>query len=334
MAYEIMNHRINASDLHFNAQTIEEALDLLSQYRGEAKIIAGGADLIRLMKQEIIAPCVLVNIKTIPELTGITRDANGLKIGALTRIGAIEQSPLIKANYRLLAEAAHAIASPHLRNMGTVAGNLCQEVNCWYYRRPTGTGVDYFCIRRGGEQCFAVSGDNRYHAILGSSRCFAVCPSDMATALTALNARIKIVGSGGERELATETLYTPLALTLKQDEIITGITVPEPEDGTVQKFIKFRIRKAIDFAIVSVASALTLKDGIVSRARIIVGGVAPYPYRARHCEEVLQGKPVIDALAEEAANVALSDAVPLNMNRYKLRLTEVLVKRAILGSTI
>ena len=315
---------------HFNARTIDEAISLLDEYREKAKIIAGGTDLIRLMKSRVTDPKVLVNIKTIADLAYITEDAEGLKIGALTTIKDIEASPIIRDKYSILAEAAHAVAAPHIRNMATVVGNLCQDVQCWYYRRPPITGRSFFCRRKGGEYCYAVAGDNRYHAIIGGGECLAACPSDMAPALIALDAKVKIVSPTRQRESSLEEFYTVLGNILKPNEIITEIQIPTPKPDTKQRYLKFRLRKTIDFAISSVAAAITTENGVVTNARIMLGGVAPIPYRALRAEEAVKGRVITQSLAGTAAKAAVSGAVPLSLNAYKVPITESLVKRAIL----
>ena len=316
---------------HFIAKTIDDAVFLLSQYMEEAKIIAGGVDLVSLMKNKVKIPKVLVNIKTIPDLAYITEDAEGLKIGTQTTIKDIETSVIISDKYSLLVEAAHSVASPLVRNMATIGGNLCQDVRCWYYRRSPVTGLTFFCHRKGGEQCFAVNGENQYHAIISGNECHAVCPSDMAPALLALGARLKIAGSTGDKMVPLEEFYTPLGNILKPNEIITEIQIPTPGTGTKQRYLKFRLRKAIDFAISSAASVITIEDGVVSQARITLGGVAPTPYRALSAEETLKGKVITESLAATAAKTALSEAIPLSQNAYKMPITESLVKRAILA---
>ena len=314
---------------HFNARTIDEALSWLSQYREEAKIIAGGVDLLGLMKNKVIAPRVMVNIKTIPDLSYLTEDAEGLKIGALTSIKDIETSAAVKAKYSLLAEAAHSVASPHVREMATIAGNLCQDVRCWYYRRSPITGLSFFCHRKGGERCYAVDGENQYHAIMGANECHAVCSSDIAPALLALEARVKIADLAGERLIPLEEFFTPLGNSLKPNEIITEIQVPTPRPNTKQRYLKFRLRKAIDPAIASVAAAITTEAGVVTTARIVLGGVAPTPYQALVAEETLIGEVITETVSEAAARAALSRAKPLSQNAYKIPITETLVRRAI-----
>jgi len=316
---------------HFNARNIDEVISLLNEYKDEAKIIAGGTDLIRLMKSKVTRPKVLVNIKTIPSLVYITEDAEGLKIGALTTIKDIETSSVIRDKYTILAEAAHAVASPHIRNMATIVGNLCQDVQCWYYRRTPVAENSFACYRKGGKGCYAVAGDNRYHAIIGGGKCLAACPSDIAPALVALDARVKIAGLDGERIVPLGKFYTVLENILKPNEIITDIRVPSLRPSTKQRYLKFRERKTIDFAVSSVAATINTEDGIVSDARIVLGGIAPLPYRALDAEEALQGKQITDVVTEVAANAASSQMKPLNMNAYKVPITKALVTRAIVG---
>lgn len=315
---------------YFNARTIDEAMSLLDEYE-EAKIIAGGVDLSRLMRNKVIAPKALVNVGTIPDLVYITEDAEGLKIGTLTVINDIKASAIIRDRYGLLAEAAHLVAAPQIRNMVTIGGNLCQAVRCWYYTRSPVIGRSFFCYRKGGRYCYAVAGDNRYHAIIGANECHAAFSSDMAPALLALEAKVKIASPNGERTIPLEEFYTPLGNILNPNEMITELQVPTPRLGTRQRYLKFRLRKAIDPAITSVAVAITAEAGRVSSARIMLGAVAPSPYRSIEAEEILKGKTMSKSLAEAAAKAAVSKATPLSMNAYKVPITEALVKRAIIG---
>ena len=313
-----------------NAKTVEEAASLLSGYMGKAKVIAGGVDIIRLMKNEVILPDALVNIKTIPGLAFIKENDDGLKIGSMTTIHDIDTSKVTRDRYSLLAEAAHSVAAPQLRNMSTVGGNLCQEVSCWYYRMSPVTGRSFSCRRKGGKQCYAVTGDNTYHAIINGGKCHAVCPSDMAVALIALDAKVKIASQDGGKIIPLEEFYTAMGNILKTDEIITEIQVPHLGPSVRQRYLKFRIRKTIDFAIVSVAATLTTETGVVSDARIVLGGIASTPYRANSAEEAIKGSRITENVAEIVAKEAIAEAKPLTMNSYKLPITEALVKQAIL----
>ncbi|GAG86858.1 unnamed protein product, partial [marine sediment metagenome] len=193
---------------YYHAKTVDEAVSLLNEYGEGAKIIAGGIDLVGLMKNKVLSPRVLINIKAIPHLKHITENADGAAIGALTLINDIERFNLIKEKWPILFEAAHSIASPQVRNMATIGGNLCQEVRCWYYRRSPVTGISFDCRRkRENGICYAANGENQYHAIIGGTECFAVCPSDMATVLLALDARINTVNTSGGRSIPKEFIH-------------------------------------------------------------------------------------------------------------------------------
>ena len=311
--------------LHEDAGSVTEAVSLLEENVGEAKIIAGGTDLLGTMQKNIYAnsPKVLVNIKTIPDLDYIKEEGGVLKIGSLALLSDITNNATIKNKYIALAEAADKVASLHIRHMGTLGGNLCQETRCWYYRAPNN---HFFCFRKGGTLCFALVGDNRYNAILGGQVCFAVCPSDTAIALEALDATIVT----SKRTVPIGDFFTVLGTVLDEDEIVTEIQVPEPVSGTKQTFIKFRTRKSLEFAISSVATAITVDAGSVTGARIVLGGVCPYPYRATEAEDVLKGSAITESLAEEAGTAAVKDALALPKNAYLIPITKSLVKRAIL----
>jgi xanthine dehydrogenase YagS FAD-binding subunit len=316
---------------HFHAKSISEALILLDKWKRAAKVVAGGTDLIGMLKSGLMSPAVLVNIKNIAGLARIEERDSVLKLGPLATIHDIETSPMIKNQYRLLTESASSVGSPQIRNMGTVAGNLCQQVRCWYYRRPSTTGKTYACYRKGEKTCPAADGNNRDHAIIGARKCLAVCPSDLACALTALDATATIEKVGAKRRVPIERLYTSLGNVLEADEMITEIEVPSPVPGCTQRFLKFRRRKAIDFSVSSVAIMLDFQEGTVNEARIVLGGVAPIPYRATAAEHSLKGATITAKTAHEAAKAALVEAKPLRMNSYKVALTEALVTRTILS---
>jgi xanthine dehydrogenase YagS FAD-binding subunit len=317
---------------HINARTITDAISALSK---KSKILAGGTDCLGVLKNRVlpIYPETLVNIKTIPGLRYIKENAEGLKIGALTTLADIAESPIIRERYGVLANAAESVASPQIRNMGTIGGNLCQDVRCWYYRCSPLTGRSYLCYRKGGRECFAVAGDNRYHAIIGGKACFAVCPSDTAIALTALDATVKVKGPERKRTLLVKNFYRTLGNVLKPNEIVTEIQIPKPpaKEGCKHSFFKFRLRKAIDFAVVSLAALITIEDGICTDATIVLGAVAPTPLKASRAEAAIKGKVVDAATAEAAAKAAVAEAVPLTMNAYKIEIAKTLIKRAILA---
>ena len=314
---------------HFNARTLDDAVLAANE---NSLIVAGGTDCLSLLKNSIfpIYPQELVNIKTLSELDYIVEEAAGLRIGALTRLADIVESAVVVAEYGVLAEAAESVASPQIRNMGTIAGNLCQDTRCWYYRCSPFTGKSYFCTRKGGRVCFAVAGDNRYHAILGGKGCFAVNPSDLAVALAALDARITVKGTTSERAVPIKEFYTVQGNILKPHELVTDIWIPRPSPQAKQRFLKFRLRKAIDFAIVSVASIITMEDDVCRDASIVLGAVAPVPLRAAEAEQAIKGKVVNEETAQRAAKASVAGATPLSGNAYKVEIAQALVKRAIL----
>jgi xanthine dehydrogenase YagS FAD-binding subunit len=331
---------------HHNAHSIREAVKLLKDYEGQAKVNAGGTDLLGLLKDRVYAqyPAAVINIKTIAGLDYIRKDKKSLRIGAVARLSDIASSPAVKEEYKLLAEAAYSVATPHIRNMATIGGNLAQDVRCWFYRYPHHIGGPMVCLRRGGKFCSALAGDNRYHSIFGAARltddsstsgrvrkgCFAVNPSDIAVALAALDANIVTT----KRNLPAELFFKATATSstiLQMDELIKEIHIPKPPAGARQSYDKFTLRKPIDFALASVASILTVDNGVCQDARIALGAVAPEPVRAREAEELMKGQIIDEAMAAEAADHALAGASPLRMNGYKLEIAKTLVKRAILG---
>jgi len=317
---------------HISARTIEEAVLALRRYGNRANIIAGGTDLLGKMKDEILPryPEAIIDIKTIPGLDFIKKERGMLRIGALTRLEDIGREPMIKSKYTALAQAANRTGSPHLREMGTIGGNICQDIRCWYYRNPHNR---FPCLRKGGGRCYAIDGDNRYHSIFGGSvegGCYAVHPSDTAPALIALNA--KIITS--QRMINTEDFFQVDVLkttVLDADEIVTEIHVPEPSNGTRSAFLKFAIRKSIDFPIVNCAAVITNSAGKVSAARICLNAVFVKPYRAVRAEETIVEKAIDETTAEVVGISAMSDAKPLEHNRYIVQIGKTLVKRAILA---
>ena len=315
---------------HFNARTIEEAIQLLDEAGDTARVIAGGVDLVSLMKNKMVRPKLLVNIKTVPEMSYVTEDAEGLKIGALTTLSEIVESIKVRKKYSVISDAASKIGAWQIRNMSTIAGNLCQDSRCWYYRRSPLTGGRFICHRKGGKVCYAIGGDNRYHAIIANGECAGVCPSDMASALTVLGAKLKTVSPHGERLISLDEFYTVMGNILQPSEIITEIQVPNPITENRQGFLKFSLRKALDFALSSVAAVINIEGRIVSDAKIVLGGISPIPYRAILAEEILKGKPITEDTAEASAKAALLEAKPLKMNAYKVKITKSLVKKLLL----
>ena len=318
--------------MHFNAYSVYEAVELLGRYGGNAGIIAGGTDILGKMKDRILPtyPEALINIKTIPGLDSIEEKGGMLTIGALVTLSQVAEHPMIQSKYAALAEAAGRTASPHLRNMGTIAGNLCQDIRCWYYRTPQNR---FSCLRKGGGRCYAIKGDNRYHSIFGGSvkgGCFAVHPSDTAPALIALNAEI-ITSKRSINAADFFNVGVHHTTVLENDEIVTAIQVPEPVQGTQSAFMKFALRKSIDFPIVNCAVAITCEGETVTHARICLNAVSVVPRRAVKAEEVLIGNTIDEKIAEKSGTAAVADAKPMEGNAYMVPITKTLVKRTILA---
>jgi xanthine dehydrogenase YagS FAD-binding subunit len=312
---------------HTNAKTLTEARTALAG--GKAEIIAGGTDLMGRLKDNILPdkmyPATVINIKTIsPGLDYIKEEAGVLKIGAITRLADIASNQAINKKYTALAQAASRVATPHVRDMGTIGGNIAQLHRCWYFRKPENR---FDCIRKGGSTCFAMMGDNRYHSIFGNvNKCIAVHPSDFAPALIALNATVVT----NVRKIPIENFFDvkfPSSTVLGPGEIITEIQVPEPPAGAKSAFLKFAIRKSIDFPIVN--CAVMIGGGA---PRIALNAVAPKPYRATKAEAAIAGKPINEATAEAGGAAAVEDARPLTATRYKVQIAKTLVKRALLAT--
>ena len=247
-----------------------------------------------------------------------------------TRLEDIAKNPTIHSKYKALAEAAHRTASPHIREMGTLGGNICQDIRCWYYRTPHNR---FPCLRKGGGRCYAIEGDNRYHSIFGSTvkgGCLAVHPSDTAPALIALDAVFKTTKRVIHAEDFFEVDVTKTTV-LEPDEIVTEIQVPEPPPNSRSCFLKFASRKSIDFPIVNCAAMLSCSRGKVSAARVCLNAVYVKPYRALRAEEALRGKAINEDTAETAGQAAVYNAKPVRHNRYMVQIAKTLVKRAILG---
>jgi len=315
---------------HINATTVDEAAAALSQYGDKANVIAGGTDLLGQLVGWIrpTQPEYIINLKTIPGLDSITEDATGLKIGALARLDDIASSSTVQSNYSVLAQAARKVASWQIRNMGTIGGNICQDVRCWYFRA---TWNKFDCLRKNpAGVCQALIGDNRFqHSIFGAANgCIAANVSDTAPALIALDA--KIVTS--ERTINAEDFFDGFNKTvLGADEIVTEIQVPTPPSGSKQAFAKASIRRAVDFALASCAVVIAPATGSVTSARIALGAVAPTPRRATAAEDALVGNAISEAVAETVAAAAVAGASAQIYNSYKIQLAKGVVKRAILA---
>ncbi len=302
-----------------------------------ARPLAGGTDLLTLIKGEIAAPTRLVDLKRLAELDdSIALDDGGLTLGALTTLAAIERHALVLEQAPALAEAAAAAATPQLRNMATLGGNLLQRPRCWYFRNRL-----FDCWLKGGDACPARDGENGLHALFGSdaSPCVAVHPSDLAPALLALDAELRLRGPRGERTLPlTDFFALPdddrrRENTLVPDELIVAVRLPTPLATTKSTYLKAMDRKVWAFALVGVAASLGVESGRIATARVVLSGVAPIPWRAEAAERLLIGAAPSEALFARATEAALLDAAPLAHNGYKVPLAEALVRRALAAVT-
>ncbi len=301
--------------------------------KGQASVISGGTDLIGTIRERVLReaqyPGTVVNLKTIPDMDYIKEDGGALKIGALAKLEAIATNEIILSKYTALAQAAGKTASHHLREMGTISGNICQYNRCWYFRKPENR---FDCIRKGGNMCYAMAGDNRYHSIFGAVKaCLAVNPSDTAPALVALNASIKT----NKKTIAAEDFWAvavPGSTVLDSDEIVVEIQIPAPADGVKSAFVKFAIRSSIDFPIVNCAAVIGGED-----ARICLNAVYNMPYRATAAEEIVKGQAITEELAESAGAEAISKAIVMPANgtnpgtKWKVQVAKAMVKRAVLA---
>lgn len=315
---------------YVNATNLEQVTSLLSDSGwGEVMVIAGGTDLLGELKEYIEIPKTLVNLKSLPGMNSITVNSTGLKIGALATVADIAMHPTILQHYTVLAQAAGSVATPQIRNVGTIGGNLCQRPRCWYYRDET-----INCLKKGGDTCFAVEGLSKYHAILGGDPVYIVHPSDIAPALIALGASIKIVGPEGEKTMKVQEFFTLPSSNpfrenvLQPNEIVVEIQVPQPKQGTKSFYLKAREKGAPDFALASVAAVFEMTGQTCQTASIVLGGVAPAPWRSTEAETVLTGKMINESVSSMAGAEAVKDAQPLNDNAYKVDLTQNLISRA------
>jgi len=312
--------------------TVAEAVRELGRSWADAKILSGGIDLLGELKEGIIAPQRIVNIKGISGLRYIRfSEKEGLRLGALVTLEEIETHQVIRQRYTALAEAAHSVGTPQIRNVGTIGGNLCQRPRCWYYRDEHTK-----CLKKGGPMCFAYNGENKYHAILGGGPCYIVHPSDCAPALIAFGASVTVVSPRGQRTVPLEEFFVLPSrrldheTILEPDEIVTEIQVPAPAPNTRSTYLKFKERDSHDFAIVGAAVVMRLRGKVCEDVRIVLSGVAPIPWRSPEAEAVLKGKAITPELAEQAGKAAVAKAQPLAQNAYKVPLTQAIVKQAVL----
>ncbi len=319
----------------FQPGSVDEAVSLLASRPHGSLPIAGGSDLLSEMKDGVVSPDRLVSLSSLDELKGISQTSSGTTLGAMTTIAEIAESEVIRTRYAALAQAAAGLATPQIRNVGTLGGNLNQRPRCWYYRHPLSV-----CLKKGGDRCFALEGVGKYLCITGGDRCYIVHPSDTAVALAAFDAAIEIAGPPGLRTVPIEEFFTGPGRDITREnvlapgEIVTRVYLPLA-DGSDQVgpskslYLKAREREAGDFALVSVAAVVRLDGAKVQEARVVLGGVAPTPYRSRQVEDYLIGMETSEVDPVVAGGAAVPDARPMADNRYKVSLASNMVKRAI-----
>ena len=309
-------------------KSLREAIDQLSS--GGARVHAGGTDLLGCLRDDVFKADKLVSLGQLKELRGITPMPDGvLRIGALTTLTEIASSRIIKETYSGLARAASEVASPQLRNQGTLGGNLCQKPRCWYYRG------DFHCMRKGGDKCYAPQGENQFHCVFGGNMCFMVHPSDTAPVLVAFEATARAVGPGGARTIPLGKFHVPPGenvekeTVLEPNEILTDIFLPPPGQRVRSSYRKVRARQSWDFALAGLALVVRFNEKRVEKARVVLSGAAPVPWRSAAVEEVITGKELNADTVARAAEAVVKNAEPLKQNSYKLSLFRGIVEEEL-----
>jgi xanthine dehydrogenase YagS FAD-binding subunit len=308
----------------------KQAANLLSLKKSGFYPMAGGTDILDEIKNGIISPEAVVDLTSIPNMSFIQQDKNSLRIGALTPVNDLIESRLIESDYPVLHQAALSLATPQLRNIGTVGGNLCQHPRCWYYRDP-----QILCWKKGGDDCFAYAGKNKYHAIFGGEFCFIVHPSDLAPALICLDAEVLIATPEKEKKLKLADFYhLPQEnrrgeTILEEGELVKEILLPLPKKEEKSIYLKIKERNTWDFAVVSAAVKVKFAGKKIDDIRIVLGGVAPIPWRLDKTEKQLKGKNATEKSIRTAAQEGLRDAASLEENGYKLDLVEAVLVETI-----
>lgn len=313
---------------YVRAESLDDAIRQLAS--DGAVVHAGGTDLLGCLRDHVFDAKKLVSISRLKGLNHITKSkTGGISIGALATVAEVAGNPLIRQHCAGLARAASEVASPQLRNQGTLGGNLCQKPRCWYYRG------EFHCIRKGGGQCYAMDGENAYHCIFGGSNCVIVHPSDTAPALASLDARLHLQGPKGKRTVPADGFFLlpdldPTRETvLSPGEIITHIELPAPVPGLRSSYRKVRARRSWDFALAGVALAIVFDGDVVSRARVFLSGAAPVPWRSKEVEAIITGHKLEPSLIKKAAEAAVQRARPLKQNAYKIPLFRAVIEEEL-----
>lgn len=316
-----------------NARDLPHAVTLAQQAHRDghsSSFAGGGSDLLTLVKEWIVTPDVLVSLKAAKGLDRVAATTGGTAIGGLITLDALSDHAMIRKSYAVLAEAAESVATPQIRNVGTLAGNVCQRPWCWYFRNG------FPCLKNGGTTCFSVTGENQFHAIFGGGPSYIVHPSDTAPALVALDATFRIIGPSGERRVPAADFFTlprenaARENVLGNEDVLAGVVLPVAAPGTRSTYHKILDREAWTHAVVSAAVVLDMDRDVCRNARIVLGGVAPIPWRLPEVEKLLAGQRVTPELAARAGDEAVAGARPLEKNAYKVPLTKAVVRRTIL----
>jgi xanthine dehydrogenase YagS FAD-binding subunit len=320
---------------YLQPKSLHDAGNLMLQNKNNALLFAGGTDALGLIKNNIVVPGNLVNLKLIKDLEGIKyTQGKEIRIGALEKIVDIADNPVIKEKFSVLAQAAKQIASPQFRNIATVGGNLCQRPRCFYFRG------DFHCIRKGGEICYAEAGNNKFHCILGGGPCYIIHPSDLAVALLSLDAKLSVYSGGKSKIIPVKDFFVlpkvdhTVENILKPGEILESVIIPEPEAGSRSIYIKFMERGAWDFAVVSIAAVIKKSGNSISKGSVAFGGVAPVPWQIDGLNKNLPGLSVDEDKIASFSKNYFSDAAPLEMNGYKIPLVRNLLKRILIDLTV
>lgn len=315
---------------YLRAKSIKDAVSSLSKHN--ARVHAGGTDLLGCLRDHVFTTYTVVSISGLKELKGIRETpGGGLRIGALTTITEISESRVVRERYPALAQAASEVASPQIRNQGTIGGNLCQKPRCWYYRG------EFYCLRKGGDMCYAVAGENHYHCIFGGDGCYIVHPSDTAPALVAYKATVHIVGLAGMRKVSLDHFFVlpsrdvTKETVLETGEIVTEIVLPPPLAGLKSSYRKVRARRSWDFALAGVALALQMTSGKVTDVRIVLSGAAPIPWRSVDAEKALAGNVLNSDSAKRTAALSVNRARPLKHNAYKIPLFRGMIEEELMN---
>ena len=317
-----------------NPRDLKDAVAILGETRDKGRtsaIVGGGSDLLGMVKERLIQPDVLVNLKAMRGMDQVTAKSGELEIGGLITLNAVSRHNLIRKQYQALAEAAENVGTPQIRNVGTLAGNVCQRPWCWYLRNG------FACFKNGGQTCFSATGENQLHAIFGGGPSYIVHPSDTAPALVALDAKFRVAGPSGERVVPASDFFILPRVDFKrenvlnEDELLVAVHLPAPGPATRSTYHKVLDREAWTHAVISVAIVLEMEQQVCRGARVVLGGVAPIPWRLPKVEGLLTGQHITAELATAAGDAAVEGARPLSKNGYKVGLTRAVVKRTLLS---